>query len=447
MRLIALVVIGITSGTCCAQGGEDAATSFAEAYNELTGAKPSPSHGAWKQMEWVLTQADERGSWGLSESDDWLAWYEIPDRMTRGAWPPAVLDWFEHEWAEEGVSQLREAVDVIVAQGFPTPPWPADKSIEDAFGERMRFMGQRVVHWHVAGLRTSVMRGHWDEAQANVIRCLGIIDAMGSDAMVISQMMASSREIQLWRELGMLAGDTELDGHFLDWISSLLAAREQAWIPVQIVLAGEVMFSEASGEEAAEQLGHPAEWAADAHEAMLDASALVLKQMPDTISEVGELDLSNFAKWALPDEIVREDYVQMARNSVRGLLRFRLERRWSVNNARLVVAIERYRLTHGEPPASVDALVPEYLDEVPIDLAWGGAYEYRRSGEAPKGYEAYSRGLDGIDDGGGTQSDDAYQTLSDGTDVRLRQSRPEWRDFDIDELMNMTDELIEEHGP
>jgi hypothetical protein len=61
------------------------------------------------------------------------------------------------------------------------------------------------------------------------------------------------------------------------------------------------------------------------------------------------------------------------------------------------VAAERYRLRHGTWPASLAALVPEFLRQVPADPYDGQPLRYRR---LPDGVLIYSVSTDGQDDGG-----------------------------------------------
>jgi len=62
------------------------------------------------------------------------------------------------------------------------------------------------------------------------------------------------------------------------------------------------------------------------------------------------------------------------------------------------VALKRYSLRHGSPPASLDALVPEFLSSVPIDYMDGKPIKYRL--DAGGAFVLYSVGADGKDDGG-----------------------------------------------
>lgn len=62
------------------------------------------------------------------------------------------------------------------------------------------------------------------------------------------------------------------------------------------------------------------------------------------------------------------------------------------------IALERYRLRHGEYPERLDQLVPEFLEGVPTDWFCGEPLRYRRDG--PLGFRLYGVGRDGEDNGG-----------------------------------------------
>lgn len=65
--------------------------------------------------------------------------------------------------------------------------------------------------------------------------------------------------------------------------------------------------------------------------------------------------------------------------------------------ARTALAIERYRLATGTLPDDLKALVPDYLEKVPIDLQDGQPLRYQRT---EPGYRLYSVFEDGQDHGG-----------------------------------------------
>ncbi|MHC5115136.1 MAG: hypothetical protein ACYTGP_12000 [Planctomycetota bacterium] len=66
----------------------------------------------------------------------------------------------------------------------------------------------------------------------------------------------------------------------------------------------------------------------------------------------------------------------------------------------IMLAIERFRIRHGRPPATLDELVPEFLAAVPVDPVHGGTFGYRLLTDDPDGraFELYSFGQDGRDD-------------------------------------------------
>ncbi len=48
--------------------------------------------------------------------------------------------------------------------------------------------------------------------------------------------------------------------------------------------------------------------------------------------------------------------------------------------ARMAIALERYRLAHGEFPESLDALAPQFMEKIPHDIINGQPLHYRRLG-------------------------------------------------------------------
>ena len=70
----------------------------------------------------------------------------------------------------------------------------------------------------------------------------------------------------------------------------------------------------------------------------------------------------------------------------------------SVNLARVAIALERYRLAHGDYPESLDALAPQFIEKVPHDVIGGGPLKYRRTSDGQ--FVLYSVGWNERDDGG-----------------------------------------------
>ncbi len=69
-----------------------------------------------------------------------------------------------------------------------------------------------------------------------------------------------------------------------------------------------------------------------------------------------------------------------------------------LNQVVIASALELYRARHGEYPQSLDALAPEFLENVPTDIILGKPlrYQKRQNGQ----YALYSPGWDGNDDSG-----------------------------------------------
>ncbi len=69
-----------------------------------------------------------------------------------------------------------------------------------------------------------------------------------------------------------------------------------------------------------------------------------------------------------------------------------------VNLARVALALERYRLAHGEFLEKLDALAPQFIAQVPHDVIGGQPLKYRRTSDGQ--FVLYSIGWDEKDDGG-----------------------------------------------
>lgn len=86
----------------------------------------------------------------------------------------------------------------------------------------------------------------------------------------------------------------------------------------------------------------------------------------------------------------------------------------------VAVACERYRLKNGELPESLNVLVPEFLDAVPLDAFDGNPLRYNREMGI-----AYSVGENLIDDGGNEWSD----CVSSDDNVDDDEDDEEWNDY------------------
>jgi hypothetical protein len=69
-----------------------------------------------------------------------------------------------------------------------------------------------------------------------------------------------------------------------------------------------------------------------------------------------------------------------------------------VNEAQIACALERYHLANGEYPATLDALAPKFIDQLPHDIVGGDPLNYRATFDGK--FLLYSVGWNEKDDGG-----------------------------------------------
>jgi hypothetical protein len=101
----------------------------------------------------------------------------------------------------------------------------------------------------------------------------------------------------------------------------------------------------------------------------------------------------------------RSEYVaaMFISNLKPSLLRFARVQTYAEVNlelSRLSAALAVYRAEHGTYPDKLDALVPGVIPEVPVDLCSANSLIYKPEGDC---YLLYSRGINGIDDGGSNE--------------------------------------------
>ena len=70
----------------------------------------------------------------------------------------------------------------------------------------------------------------------------------------------------------------------------------------------------------------------------------------------------------------------------------------SADSARTAIALERYRLAHGEYPESLDVLAPQFIAKLPHDVINGQPPHYRQTSDGQ--FVLYSVGWNETDDGG-----------------------------------------------
>jgi hypothetical protein len=89
----------------------------------------------------------------------------------------------------------------------------------------------------------------------------------------------------------------------------------------------------------------------------------------------------------------------------------------SVDLARVAIALERYRLAHGEFPESLDSLAPQFMEKIPHDIIGGQPLHYRRTDDGQ--FVLYSIGWKETDDGG-------VVVLSNGETPGVDRNKGDW---------------------
>lgn len=85
-----------------------------------------------------------------------------------------------------------------------------------------------------------------------------------------------------------------------------------------------------------------------------------------------------------------------------------------IRAARTALAIQRYRSKYNKLPDSIENVIPDYLDSVPLDPFDGQEIRYKKLNE---GYVVYSIGEDQIDDGGREKPKDNKQNGNSTYDI------------------------------
>jgi hypothetical protein len=269
--------------------------------------------------------------------------------------------------------------------------------------------------------------GERSAAADDVLLILRIGDAAGSDPILISQLVriaihstAASAVWQGWQQGRWRPEDYQrFQTAFAGFnprdaiVDSLRAERIFSTSMVDLLRQDPARYS-APGDESSQQSApfplhlFPSGWLrfnqvavsrwldALAQQARTNLPTTPLASLAQTVSvkDMGPFLYSFMARMSVP--AVSQSFGKFDRTQVNILL------------VTTVCAIERFRAgNNGKLPATLAALVPDYLTTVPIDPMSGKALAYK-PGEAGD-FELYSFGLDGQDDGGagaiGTKTD------------------------------------------
>jgi hypothetical protein len=148
-----------------------------------------------------------------------------------------------------------------------------------------------------------------------------------------------------------------------------------------------------------------------------------MREMETLIADAQQRTTSNRGDWRMQDrEIPR--YAPMTAMSLPGITIIGdalTMNEATLRCAQVGVAVKRYRTAHNQLPVSLDELVPQYLDAVPLDPYDGKPLRYVTRDD---GAIVWSIFEDEIDNAGVEFDADGYQ-WTDGTDIVFRVDLPE----------------------
>jgi hypothetical protein len=114
---------------------------------------------------------------------------------------------------------------------------------------------------------------------------------------------------------------------------------------------------------------------------------------PSTMQQAGLAATNDFTRRGLSGVLARMTLPSLI-NSTERFARGQAH----VDLARVAIGLERYRLAKGKYPAALDALVPQFMADLPHDIINGEPLKYRTTSDGQ--FVLYSVGWNETDDGG-----------------------------------------------
>jgi hypothetical protein len=234
--------------------------------------------------------------------------------------------------------------------------------------------------------------GDSEEAQATLLDCFALVESIRNEPFDVSQYRRRSMLRTALETLEDVQSRVDFSGVQLAGLQARLRAME-GYEPAINGYRGTLAklqrsideaqsrdsFGEPEYSDLLRELGTPsveAYWSVG--EALIDA---IPKPFPEALAEFERVSAAyRGIQWSWPSRLI--SIVQTEA---------------SLRNAQIGLAVDRYVLTHAGLPDSLDVLVPDYLDRVPLDPFDGQPLRYRRVGE---GFVVYAVGENLVDDGG-----------------------------------------------
>jgi len=114
---------------------------------------------------------------------------------------------------------------------------------------------------------------------------------------------------------------------------------------------------------------------------------------------------TNWLRNELNDELTDLGSVQGLSRALDRFLTAEATRRMAITS----IALKRYQLRHAKWPSDLNALVPEFLPQVPRDPVDGHSLRYQVTSD--NSFLLYSIGKDGVDNGGDPTPDGTSKTF------------------------------------
>ncbi|NJL71102.1 MAG: hypothetical protein HC888_05520 [Candidatus Competibacteraceae bacterium] len=230
------------------------------------------------------------------------------------------------------------------------------------------------------------------EVQATLLDCFALVESIRNEPFDASQYRRRSMIGTALETLEEVQSRVDFSGVQLAGLQARLRAMEgyepaiNGYRGTLIQLQRDIdaaqsrdSFGEPEYSDLLRELGTPsveAYWSVG--EALIDA---IPKPFPEALAEFKRVSAAyRGIQWSAPSQLI--SIVQTEA---------------SLRAAQVGLALGRYALAHAGLPDSLEALVPDFLDRVPLDPFDGQPLRYRRVGE---GFVVYSVGKNLVDDGG-----------------------------------------------
>lgn len=380
-----------------------AAFDYRTELERLRGQFPGPSAwGVLVEARELLSKAGEEASGDRAASIPWTA---VVEEDGDPAERELALRWLEVLRA----ARLGDVVAKIAASGRVGRPMPADAALIDNDISDLRTV-RELCRINVMEMRLAAIEGRWDAwvERADEFLKIGQLYAGTDSEMIGYHVGAAVTSLTLEEVQRTVAGGQVPEGT-LARVGGVLEATLPIPRPVVAMQGARLMSLESIAAtykvEHLPGMASRKEAVAKAEELYGNVERVVKASFTERQKDAFQFD--EFEK-ALDTE--RHRLLSLTLPSVQKL--FEVVDRMEAEGAgtKLLVAVERYRLKHGQYPDKAEQVAPEFVAAMPTDPFTGGAMMYKGPKAAPfeggRRYLVYSVGFDQEDNGGSEDGKD-----------------------------------------